>query len=157
MLYLLLCSHYVISLPGGSVSTADSSSNDTLPLRLVNGTSPLEGRVEVFYNNQWGTVCGQGANYYVARVICWQLGYADALSLKKHSEFGEGAGPVWIKPSCYGDETSLKQCRVGASLAIHCEKRFGHTRDLGVVCTGISCRNMSSYTLNIVLSMIITK
>lgn len=106
-------------------------------MRLVNGTTPLEGRVEVFYNNQWGTVCSQGANYYDARVICWHLGYADALALKKESEFGEGTGPVWIKPSCYGDETSLLQCRVATGLAAVCEKNFGHTKDLGVVCTGI--------------------
>ena len=118
--------------------TADASPNDTLPLRLVNGTSPLEGRVEVFYNNQWGTVCGQGANYYDARVICWHLGYGDALSLKRRAEFGEGTGPVWIKPSCYGDETSLLQCKLGAGQAGGCERNYGHTRDLGVVCTSMS-------------------
>ena len=116
-------------------------------MRLVNGTTPLEGRVEVFYNNQWGTVCAQGANYYDARVICWHLGYADALALKKASEFGEGTGPVWIKPSCYGDETSLLQCRVATGLAKACEKNFGHTKDLGVVCTGMPHIHTQLYPL----------
>lgn len=104
----------------------------------MNGTSPLEGRVEVFYNDQWGTICGHGAGYYDARVICRHLGYGDALAVKRRTEFGAGTGPMWIKPSCYGDETSLLQCRLGANLAKGCEKRFGYTKVLGVVCTSMS-------------------
>ena len=45
-------------------------------LRLVGGSSPLEGRLEVCYYNQWGTVCDDDWGTMDARVACRQLGYS---------------------------------------------------------------------------------
>lgn len=44
-------------------------------IRLVNGTTILEGRVEICINNAWGTVCDRTFSEDVANVICNQTGY----------------------------------------------------------------------------------
>jgi deleted-in-malignant-brain-tumors protein 1 len=49
-----------------------------LALRLVSGTSTLEGRVELCSNNQWGTLCDDFFGALEAQVICRQLGFSDS-------------------------------------------------------------------------------
>ena len=51
-------------------------------VRLVNGSSRHEGRVEVCFNETWGTICDYidpwGWNITQANVVCQQLGYSGA-------------------------------------------------------------------------------
>ena len=44
-------------------------------VKLVDGSSSNEGRVEICINNQWGTVTDDGWNSNNAKVVCQQLGY----------------------------------------------------------------------------------
>ena len=41
----------------------------------MNGSSATEGRVEVCYNNSYGSICDDWWDQLDARVICRQLGY----------------------------------------------------------------------------------
>lgn len=44
-------------------------------IRLVDGSGPSNGRLEVQYKGIWGTVCDDYFNNFAAKVVCRQLGY----------------------------------------------------------------------------------
>lgn len=43
-------------------------------VRLVGGSTEYEGRLEVYYNETWGTVCDDEINETVSAVVCRTLG-----------------------------------------------------------------------------------
>ena len=47
-------------------------------VRLVDGNNIYEGRVELCYNNQWGTVCDDSFGRPDSAVVCRQLGFGYA-------------------------------------------------------------------------------
>ena len=44
-------------------------------IRLQGGKYVNQGRVEVYCNGQWGTICDDGFSSNDARTVCKQLGY----------------------------------------------------------------------------------
>lgn len=44
-------------------------------VRLVGGLSIYEGRVEVYHNDSWGTVCGSTWDSQNTAIVCTSLGY----------------------------------------------------------------------------------
>lgn len=70
-------------------------SGELLPIRLRNGTSELEGRVEIYYNGTWGTVCDDYWDLRDAAVVCRQLGFVAAVRAEQFSRFGQGIGEGW--------------------------------------------------------------
>ena len=45
-------------------------------LRLANGANEMQGRLEVCFNEAWGTVCDDFWGTEDAQVVCYQLGFS---------------------------------------------------------------------------------
>lgn len=55
-----------------------------------------EGRVEVFYEGEWGTVCDDDFTIHAAQVVCRELGYFEAVSWSPSSKYGKGEGKLVV-------------------------------------------------------------
>ena len=100
-------------------------------VRLVGGSGPHEGRVEVSHYGSWGTVCDDGWDLQDATVVCHQLGYGTAVHALWLAAFGEGSSPIWYaNVNCSGREANLVQCGHD-DLGVH---NCSHWEDAGVIC-----------------------
>ncbi|XP_038062169.1 uncharacterized protein LOC119732624 isoform X33 [Patiria miniata] len=102
-------------------------------VRLVDGSSSSEGRVEVYYQGSWGTVCDDLFDIQDATVICQQLGFPSALrAVSAAAEFSEGRGPIFLDNlECSGDESTIADCSHAGWTVNNC----GHSEDAGVICS----------------------
>ena len=98
-------------------------------VRLVGGSGPHAGRVEVNHNGVWGTVCDDIWDLQDAMVVCRQLGYGTAVSAL--AAYGGGSGPIWYDDlRCSGHEDNLTQCGHRGLRVHNCD----HSEDAGVIC-----------------------
>ena len=91
----------------------------------------MEGRIEIYYNGNWGTVCGDGWDFLDAIVVCRQLKFGPPKADKYFFGAGEN-GPILISfASCFGWETRLLDCPVQSSNRM---PECTHEADVGVMC-----------------------
>ena len=115
--------------------------------RLVGGSLYNEGRVEVYYNGAWGTVCDDGWDDTDSGVVCRQLGFGSSGTAIASANYGQGSGPIWLNSvMCSGNESTLARCgHLGVGEIGNCN----HSRDASVICSGVSSKAIFSYVKNI--------
>ncbi|WAR09039.1 C163B-like protein, partial [Mya arenaria] len=123
------CSHFI------DTNTDENKTGTIIQnIQLVDGPTPMSGRVEVLINSRWGTVCVDRADIFFAAVVCRMLGFltnnAQVLSLQWYQR-GVGTQPIWLdRVTCNGSERRLEECRRSRYDFHDCK----HSEDVGVAC-----------------------
>jgi len=114
-------------------SIDETASAVNVTVRLAGGRDGSEGRVEVLYNGEWGTVCDDSWDINDANVICRQIGFDYATEAISFAGFGQGNGTIWLDDvECFGSETNIGQCFYNGWNNSNCQ----HYEDAGVHCYG---------------------
>ncbi|XP_063963112.1 deleted in malignant brain tumors 1 protein-like [Lytechinus pictus] len=102
-----------------------------IEVRLADGVSENEGRVEILHEGSWGTVCDDLWDLDDATVVCRHLGFEGALAALPQAHFGEGSGDIFLDGvQCNGSEVNLKDCN-HSGISIH---DCAHKEDASVIC-----------------------
>ena len=118
------------SLPPLLVDTAPN-----VTLRLVGGSDSSRGRLEVYHDGRWGTVCDDDWDIKDGQVACLQMGFGAAVEviLKGGSRGLRGRDPIWLdNVECTGLEDNIADCEHNGWGVTDCT----HFEDAGLVCIG---------------------
>ncbi|KAG1952787.1 deleted in malignant brain tumors 1 protein [Pimephales promelas] len=103
-------------------------------IKFRDGSGMCSGRVEVFHNREWGTVCDTHWDLMDALVACAERGCGKPVALYNNAFFKQGSGKVWMDGiACRGRETSLKDCVFSGWGVSTCT----HADDAGLTCSEV--------------------
>ena len=136
LLLTVLSAALIVAPPFTPGAWAQDTEGD---IRLADGKQAHEGRVEIYHDGEWGSVCNDiwdetahsdPRESRESRVVCRQLGYAGGGVSSQN--FGLGSGPIWLdEVACTGYENRLEDCHNFGWGEHDCRPR----EDIGVVCS----------------------
>ena len=94
------------------------------------------GRVEIFHNDAWGSICLDNWDLHDGHVACTQLGFSGIEKIT-NEPVDPTSKAVLKSISCYGNESALDNCANGKWGDFTCSTN-GYA---GVVCKGIFRRS----------------
>ncbi|RDD37230.1 MAM and LDL-receptor class A domain-containing protein 2 [Trichoplax sp. H2] len=118
-------------------STAEYPLGVRYPVALVNlddGNLNV-GRVVIYHNGRWGTICKTGLSNQIMGLFCQQAGLGNSGS-PQNGIVNNNHGFMWLDSnsiSCSSNATSLIHCFMGPW-----GSTCGHTNDLWLMCSGPS-------------------
>ncbi|XP_049880700.1 lysyl oxidase homolog 2 [Pectinophora gossypiella] len=106
---------------------------NTASLRLSGGRSSSEGRVEIYHNGTWGSICADGWTLYEASTVCRHLalGFAEQAL---HTDYFGASILTLSGVQCDGNENNLFMCRHQQIGDVTCPGDAGHV-------AAVSCTN----------------
>ncbi|XP_078538507.1 macrophage receptor MARCO [Lissotriton helveticus] len=120
-----------IGIPGlkgepGANGTAGTTVFQPPVVRIIGSSN--RGRVEVNYNDEWGTICDDEWDINDGTVVCRMLGFSRAVSTFVAQP---GSGKIWLDDvKCTGQESSIFDCPKRPLGDHNCN----HSEDAGVQC-----------------------
>ena len=101
-----------------------------LKVHLSGTNSSHEGRVEVYHQGRWGTVCDDHWGMSEATVVCKMLNFTGAIRVESFGP-GNSSFPILMdNVKCRGDEHTIAACQHDGWEMHNCF----HSEDAGVVC-----------------------
>ena len=102
-------------------------------MRLSDGHNSRSGRIEIYIDGQWGTVCGDFWNASSSTVVCRQLGFGNTGAFNYYGA-GQLGSPIYLdNVRCSGIEANILAC---SHLPLS-EHNCNHSDDVGVKCSGL--------------------
>ncbi|XP_078535779.1 scavenger receptor cysteine-rich domain-containing group B protein [Lissotriton helveticus] len=147
----VICNEVTTTPPGKghitkAATAAIQSGESDGTIRVVNGADSCQGRVEIFYKGNWGTICDDDWGMSDASVACRQVGCGQAVEYKSNAYFGYGTGLILLdNVNCDGGEPYLSAC-FSLGWGIH---NCGHHEDAGIVCTGLQPSTVAPSTTSV--------
>uniref|UniRef100_A0A1B0DIV0 SRCR domain-containing protein n=1 Tax=Phlebotomus papatasi TaxID=29031 RepID=A0A1B0DIV0_PHLPP len=111
----------------------------TVPVRLLGGVDEHEGRLQVYVDGRWGTVCDYGWNIINSALVCHQLGLAlNPYDWRLQRSEVPGAGTtediVLSHVRCTEHDIDITQCRSERADRGEFENSCTHEYDVGIRC-----------------------
>lgn len=116
----------------GQTTPSPQQRSEKLKFRLMGyPRKHNEGRVEIFYKGEWGTICDDDFSLENAHVLCRHLGFVSATGWTHSAKYGKGTGKIWLdNMQCSGSEKSIELCKSRGWGNSDCT----HDEDAGVIC-----------------------
>lgn len=118
----------------------DEEPEPNVPLRILGGQNELEGRLEIYLNNKWGTICDYGWTIIDAALACHQMGLALnpsnwRLLRSEVPNANNGDDILLSNVRCTEYDIDIRNCRAERRSQHEFEHSCTHENDVGIRCS----------------------